>query len=88
MQESMGPIVDRTLEHLGSSDRAVIAARRLLIQTAKSLTETDQAPALGPSYYNVRAIDQIVAEGSDWRGALETEVYPTFSPEKRAETFA
>ena len=30
VQESMGVIVDRSREHLGPADRAIIAARRLL----------------------------------------------------------
>src|SRR4029453_8631878 len=32
IQESMGPIVDRSREHLGPADRAVIQARRLLLE--------------------------------------------------------
>ena len=37
VQESMGRIVDRTQEHLGTSDTAVIAARRLLLNEARAL---------------------------------------------------
>jgi len=37
VQESMGPIVDRTKEHLGSADRGVLAARRMLIRAAQDL---------------------------------------------------
>jgi len=33
--ESRGPIVDRENEHLGTSDVAVIAARRILLKLAK-----------------------------------------------------
>src|SRR5579883_1136912 len=39
IQESMGPIVDRTRERLGTSDTAIIAARRLLLQEIRDLTE-------------------------------------------------
>ena len=35
--ESMGPICDRWNEHLGTSDIAVIAMRRRLIEAAKAL---------------------------------------------------
>jgi hypothetical protein len=38
-QESMGPIYDRTQEHLGSSDSAIIMMRRRLIQMANELQE-------------------------------------------------
>ena len=32
VQESMGAIADRTLERLGTTDRAIIHARRILLQ--------------------------------------------------------
>ena len=56
--EAMGPIVDRQNEHLGSSDVAVIAARRKLIQLAKDLADGKE-PDLpqDPSAFNVRPID-------------------------------
>jgi hypothetical protein len=38
-QESMGPIYDRTQEHLGSSDSAVIMMRRRLMQLAHELQQ-------------------------------------------------
>jgi phthalate 4,5-dioxygenase oxygenase subunit len=43
LQESMGPMVDRTRERLGTSDTAIIAARRLLLQEIRAL-EQGQAP--------------------------------------------
>ena len=39
VQESMGPIVDRTRERLGTSDTAIIAMRRLLLQEMRALEE-------------------------------------------------
>jgi phenylpropionate dioxygenase-like ring-hydroxylating dioxygenase large terminal subunit len=42
LQESMGPIVDRTREHLGTSDTAIIAMRRLLLQEIHALTENQK----------------------------------------------
>jgi phthalate 4,5-dioxygenase oxygenase subunit len=39
IQESMGPVVDRTRERLGTSDTAIIAARRLLLQEIRELAE-------------------------------------------------
>ncbi|MBV9503841.1 MAG: Rieske 2Fe-2S domain-containing protein [Acidobacteriia bacterium] len=43
IQESMGPIVDRTRERLGTSDTAIIAMRRLLLQQMRALRD-DQEP--------------------------------------------
>ena len=45
MQESMGPIYDRTQEHLGTSDMMVIMTRRKLIAAAKALRDRDEVPA-------------------------------------------
>jgi phenylpropionate dioxygenase-like ring-hydroxylating dioxygenase large terminal subunit len=43
IQESMGPVVDRTRERLGTSDTAIIAMRRLLLNEIRALEE-DQRP--------------------------------------------
>jgi phthalate 4,5-dioxygenase len=39
IQETMGPIYDRTEEHLGSADAAIIMMRRLLLRLAHQLEE-------------------------------------------------
>jgi len=43
IQESMGPIVDRTRERLGASDAGIIATRKLLLQEIRGL-ESGQEP--------------------------------------------
>jgi hypothetical protein len=44
LQESMGPIVDRTKENLVSTDNGIIMARHRLIQAAKALAEKGERP--------------------------------------------
>lgn len=44
VQESMGPVFDRTKEHLGTSDVAVIRMRRLMIDAARNLAENGTVP--------------------------------------------
>ena len=44
MQESMGPIYNRTEEHLGTTDMMIIASRRKLIQAAKELRAKGTVP--------------------------------------------
>jgi hypothetical protein len=44
--ESMGPIFDRSQEHLGVSDKAVIAVRRFLLNSVKELQSGKQPPHL------------------------------------------
>ena len=45
MTVSMGPIYDRTSEHLGTSDLMVIQTRRRLLDAAKAFERTGQTPA-------------------------------------------
>jgi nitrite reductase/ring-hydroxylating ferredoxin subunit len=57
VQESMGPIVDRTEEHLGASDIAAITARRLLIKMARDLEKgIEPACVHNPEAFGVRTI--------------------------------
>jgi phthalate 4,5-dioxygenase len=42
--ESMGPIFDRSKEHLGVSDKAVIAVRKCLLSSVKGLQEGKEPP--------------------------------------------
>jgi len=44
VQEGMGAIVDRTKEHLGTADLAIIAARRLYLSAARDLMERGIEP--------------------------------------------
>jgi nitrite reductase/ring-hydroxylating ferredoxin subunit len=63
MTESMGSIVDRSQEHLGTTDVAVIAARRRLLNMARDLAEgIEPVSALQPEIYNVRAVDMVCPE--------------------------
>ena len=76
VQESMGPIVDRTKENLSNSDMAIVHARRLLLQAANTVTDGGDPPGVGPSYYNLRAIDKMLPVGAKWRDELMVEMYP------------
>jgi len=65
--EGAGPIQDRTKEHLGYTDRPIIAARRRLMAAAKDPI-ADDLPALptGERYDNLVTIDTVTAP-DDWR---------------------
>ncbi len=64
----MGPIYDRTKEHLGGSDTAIIRVRRRLIDAAKaSLAEGVPPPgARDPSLYQVRGAAVVLPKDADW----------------------
>jgi nitrite reductase/ring-hydroxylating ferredoxin subunit len=76
VQEAMGPIADRTQEHLGSTDRAIVVARRLLTESAKRVAEGGDPIGANDSYYHIRAIERVLPPGADWRAKLEPEIYP------------
>jgi hypothetical protein len=58
--ESMGPICDRWNEHLGTSDIAVIAMRRALLNAARALQRGEAPPAAKHgALYRVRPLDII-----------------------------
>ena len=73
VQESMGRIVDRSREHLGPADRAVIQARRLLLQATRTVESGGTPPAIEPTYYGLRPAEAVVPVGTDWRPLLAPE---------------
>jgi phenylpropionate dioxygenase-like ring-hydroxylating dioxygenase large terminal subunit len=55
IQESMGPITDRTLEYLAPTDIAIVKARRRLLDAALLLHKGAQPPGLEPETHRVRS---------------------------------
>ena len=71
VQEGMGPIVDRSREHLGSSDKAIIAARRLLLDNLKSIEEGLPPAGSDPADYRaVRPAEAIIKGSEHWQEAM------------------
>lgn len=61
VQESMGPVQDRTKEHLVSTDRGVMMARRVLLKAAKELRELGkQPPGVDPEEQKVRSAAMVL----------------------------
>ena len=75
VQESMGPVVDRSQEHLGPADRAIITARRLLLQAITTVQDGGDPPGADASYYHARAIEKIFPRSSTWRETVLPEMY-------------
>jgi phthalate 4,5-dioxygenase len=75
LQEGMGPICDRSQEHLGTSDKAIIACRQLLLE-AIDVVEAGQEPrAVNPdTYRHVRPYDAVIPQGADWREEFKDEL--------------
>jgi phthalate 4,5-dioxygenase oxygenase subunit len=66
--ESMGPIYDRTQEHLGSSDAMVIRTRRRAIGAAKALRDGGVVPpgVDDPTVYRCRSGGVILPREANW----------------------
>jgi phthalate 4,5-dioxygenase oxygenase subunit len=71
VQESMGSIVDRSKENLGSSDTVIVHTRRELLRAVRTLQEggvpwgfeaLDQV-----DYSRIRSTNRFLEEGEDWR---------------------
>jgi phthalate 4,5-dioxygenase oxygenase subunit len=70
MWESMGPIVDRSRDHPGSSDLAVVQFRRMMAGAAKRFQEG--GPAIGTTephipHVELASFEGIVPKTTDWR---------------------
>jgi phthalate 4,5-dioxygenase oxygenase subunit len=65
--ESMGPIADRTKEHLGASDRGIQRFRRLMLDLAMADQPGTPVPGLDPKTQRVRATAAVLDENEDWQ---------------------
>ena len=71
----MGPICDRSKEFLGSSDKAIVAMRRILLEGITAAENGDTPRGVdAQSYRMVRPHDRMVPKGQDWRDAFEEEL--------------
>jgi phthalate 4,5-dioxygenase len=68
VQESMGPIYDRTQEHLGVADSGVIHMRRRLLDSAKALNAQGLTPpgVDSPSSYCVSGVGFLLPKSETW----------------------
>jgi phthalate 4,5-dioxygenase len=73
LQESMGRIVDRSKEHLGPADKAIIQARKLLRQAVSTTGAGGTPEGTGTSYYTLRAHESVLPRSADWRTDLTPE---------------
>jgi phthalate 4,5-dioxygenase oxygenase subunit len=74
IQESMGRIVDRSKEHLGPADKAIIQARKLMRQAVMTTRAGGAPDGTGTSYYAVTAHEQVLPKEADWRRQVTPEM--------------
>jgi phthalate 4,5-dioxygenase oxygenase subunit len=68
MTESMGPIMNRSREHLGTTDALIIRTRRKMMASAKALAEQGIAPpgVDSPQAYHQRSGGIVLPRSVDW----------------------
>jgi hypothetical protein len=73
MTETMGPIYDRSEEHLGTTDAMVIFVRRQLLGAAKALRDQGVTPdnVDDPNLCRVRPASILLPEDGNWAAATE-----------------
>ena len=68
VQVTMGAVYDRTRERLGTTDKAIITFRRIMIQAAKLFRDSGELPATvdNPSLYAVRGFAALLPQDMNW----------------------
>ena len=74
--ETMGPICDRSKEHLGYSDKTIIALRKMLLNAVRDLAEGKAPPHVihdprEVDFSRLRALKGVLPAGTDWRKVME-----------------
>jgi hypothetical protein len=74
--ESMGPIYDRSNEHLGYSDKTIIALRKMLLDALSAMRRGEEPPHIirdssGDDFSKLRSLKGILPAGADWRKVME-----------------
>jgi phthalate 4,5-dioxygenase oxygenase subunit len=84
LQESMGPIVDRTQEHLGTSDIAIIRMRKRMLEAVRRFQAGEPLIGLAPGmpYDRIRSEQVVVPIERPWQsvGAYAGEYRPEHAP--------
>jgi phthalate 4,5-dioxygenase len=79
IQAGMGPIVDRSKEALGSTDRAIQAVRRLLLEATDEVAAGRSPRGTDPEHYqHVRATEILIPRGTPWRDASKAVTTAVF----------
>ena len=72
LQESMGPICDRTKENLVSTDNGIIMARHRLMRAAKALADKGiMPPGVDPAHHKVRSAAVVLPPDQAFKDAAK-----------------
>jgi phthalate 4,5-dioxygenase oxygenase subunit len=76
MWESMGPIADRSKDHPGSSDMAVVQFRRMMLAAVRKFQETGAVIGAGKDrvpHVQLSSFEGLVPKTTDWKKASKAQ---------------
>ncbi len=75
LQESMGPICDRTREKLAPTDRGIMLARRKMFKAIKALQENGEIPpGVDPETHKVRSASVLLPRDQEYADAAKEQL--------------
>jgi len=76
LQESMGPVQDRTKENLCPTDRGIAMMRRLLLSAAKANREGKPMPGIDPKDQHVRSCALLLPKDKPFKDHAKHGLFP------------
>jgi phthalate 4,5-dioxygenase len=74
IQESMGPIADRSNEHLGTTDLAIISARRLLLEACNDAQAGERPLGSDVEHVMARPTEGLLPTDRPWLEAMQDDL--------------
>jgi hypothetical protein len=71
LQESMGPIIDRTKENLVSTDNGIIMARHRLLRSLKAMEKGEIPPGVSAEHQRVRSAAVVLPPDKHFKDAAK-----------------
>lgn len=87
VSETQGRILDRTKEHLGHSDAAVVAWRRQMIKLARSMAASRETPSpltAAVDWSHIKAATVVFPSSQDWKDVVPLGAEEKFLPASAA----
>jgi phthalate 4,5-dioxygenase oxygenase subunit len=71
LQESMGPIIDRTKENLVSTDNGIIMARHRMLRALKAMEKGETPPGVALEHQRVRSAAVVLPPDKHFKDAAK-----------------
>ena len=86
MAMTQGPIADRTRETLVAADKAVVKARRQLLESARRMLDGGEAIGVGADVHDIVACDENQTPDQPWQALVPQHATVRGSIDARSDT--